>query len=90
MGLVPSPPLMMALLVPKAQIRFVPVLRQFAADRPLLNSHVWFTELRVPPFVFPYQLVAIAEKVRKGLANKIKRFIKPSMRLEAVAVETGY
>jgi hypothetical protein len=81
---------MMALLVPKAQIRFAPVPRQSAADRPLLSSLVWLTKLRTPPFVFPYQLVAIAEKVRKGLANKIKRFIKPSMRLEAVAVETGY
>ena len=81
---------MLALFVPKALIRFAPVHRQSAADRPLLSSHVWFTELRVSRFVFPYQLVAIAEKVRKGLANKIKRFIKPSMRLEAVAVETGY
>jgi hypothetical protein len=37
-----------------------------------------------------YQVVAIAGRVQNSMANKIKRFIKPSMWLEAVAVATGY
>jgi hypothetical protein len=68
---------MLASLVPKAQFRFAAVPRQSAADRPFLSSLVWFTKLRVPHFVSPYQLVAIAETLRKKLANKIKRCISP-------------